>query len=90
MTDLESLPTDTPNVALDMEVSNLGHNSWLQYLQIASYSENKFYLVDLLVLQKDAFDTPGAKGMTLRQLFEDSIRQKLVYDVRGGPSCLYG
>lgn len=73
-----------------MEASNLGHNSWLQYLQIANYPENKFYLVDLLVLQGDAFDTPGAKGMTLRQFFEDPIRQKLVYDIRGDFFCLYG
>lgn len=90
VTHLADLPTDKPNIGFDMEANNLGHNSELSYLQIQDYSNNVSYLVDLLVLQNAAWKTTGAdKVTTVKTIFEDQKRRKLIFDCRQDCACLY-
>ena len=90
VTDLAKLPTDSPNIGFDMEANNLGHESFLSYLQIRDYHNRVSYLVDLLVLQKAAWTTTGADGRTtLKTIFEDPTRTKLIFDTRQDSACLY-
>ncbi|KAJ9658160.1 hypothetical protein H2198_003865 [Neophaeococcomyces mojaviensis] len=86
---LANLPTDMPNISFDMEAYNLGHTSGLSYIQIRGGEIS--YLVDLLVLQKAAWDTQSTadKATTLRTIFEDPNRIKLVFDCRQDSACLY-
>ncbi|KAK5329023.1 hypothetical protein LTR70_000859 [Exophiala xenobiotica] len=90
VTQLADLPTDKPNIGFDMEANNLGHNSELSYLQIRDYDNNISYLVDLLVLQRAAWKTTGADNVTtLKTIFEDPKRTKLIFDCRQDSACLY-
>jgi len=90
VTQLADLPTDKPNIGFDMEANNLGHNSELSYLQIRDYHNQVTYLVDLLVLQKAAWKTTGAdNATTLKTIFEDPKRTKLIFDCRQDSACLY-
>jgi len=86
---LANLPTDKPNISFDMEANNLGHTSELSYIQIRGGEIS--YLVDLLVLQKAAWNTPSASDptTTLRTIFEDPERTKLIVDCRQDSACLY-
>jgi len=86
---LANLPTDKPNISFDMEANNLGHTSELSYIQIRGGEIS--YLVDLLVLQKAAWNTPstGDARTTLRTIFEDPERTKLIFDCRQDSACLY-
>lgn len=88
---LANLPTDKPNLGFDMEANSLGHESPLSYLQIRDYHNDVSYLVDLLVLQKAAWSTTGTDGSTtLKTIFEDQARTKLIFDCRQDSACLYG
>ncbi|KAK5942563.1 hypothetical protein PMZ80_005128 [Knufia obscura] len=90
VTQLADLPTNTPNIGFDMEANNLGHNSELSLLQIRDYHNGISYLVDLLLLQKAAWTTTSADGRTtLKGIFEDSTRIKLIFDCRQDSACLY-
>ena len=90
VTDLANLPTEHPNIGFDMEANNLGHMSFLSYLQVRDYHNRVSYLVDLLVLHKAAWTTTGADGQTtLKSIFEDPNCTKLIFDTRQDSACLY-
>lgn len=90
VTQLANLPTDRPYIAFDLEANNLGPYSHLSLMQIRDYLNGVTYVVDLLVLQEGAWTSPGADGvMTLRSIFEDHQRKKLIYDCRQDSACLY-
>lgn len=90
VTQLADLPTNKPYIGFDMEANNLGHTSELSTLQIRDYYNGTSYLVDLLLLQKSAWTTTGSDGITtLRTIFEDPARAKLIFDCRQDSACLY-
>lgn len=92
VTILEQLPTDHPWISFDLEASDLGHKSPLALMQIRDHYNSVTYLVDTLVLEEsDTWDTPSLRNeTTLRHIFEDPNRTKLVWDCRQDSCCLFG
>jgi len=90
ITQLAALPKDKPYIGFDMGAKGLGHESPLCLIQIRDYLHNQSYLVDLLVLDKDAFKSKAADGKTtLKSILEDPNRQKLIFDARQDSCTLF-
>lgn len=87
---LTALPTNEPQIGVDLEGKQLGRDGPLYIATIHDYKKDHTYLVDVHNLQNDAFDTCGNDGKsTLRSILESAEIQKLFFDVRQDSNALY-
>ncbi|KAJ9646536.1 hypothetical protein H2201_000625 [Coniosporium apollinis] len=84
-----SIASSMPALYLDCEGVNLSREGSLTVLEIMSVLENRVYLFDILVLGKDAFQTPGKNGITLQAIPEDAKITKAFFDVRNDCDALH-
>ncbi|KAI1906044.1 hypothetical protein LOZ65_006895 [Ophidiomyces ophidiicola] len=86
---LPDLPVNPPSLYLDLEGVDLSRNGTVSILQIFVLPENRTYLIDIHILGKKAFLTPGSNGDTLKDILESSDIPKVFFDVRNDSDALY-
>lgn len=86
---LEDLPTSPPSLYIDLEGINLCRHGSLSILQIYVLSTQKTYLIDIHVLGRKAFSTPGKNNTTLKTIFESPNIPKVFFDVRNDSDALF-
>jgi len=90
ITQLADLRTDEAYISSDMEAKGLGHESPLCVMQVRDHLHNQSYLIDLLVLGRDAFKIKSEhKKATLKTILEAPNRKKLIFDGRQDPCTLF-
>lgn len=86
---LEGLPTTPPSLYIDLEGENLSVHGSISILQLHVHPSNQTYLLDIKLLGRDAFTTPGTGGRTLKQVLESKRIPKVLFDVRNDSASLY-
>lgn len=82
--------TDSPpSLFIDLEGTNLSRHGSISILQLHVATQNKTYLIDVETLQKQAFETCGSKGQSLKAILESETVLKVFYDVRNDSDALY-
>jgi exonuclease 3'-5' domain-containing protein 1 len=80
---LAALPTGELNIAVDIEGKELGSTGPVYIVIVHDYKADHRYLVDVNLLQLEAFDTCGPVNKTsFRSILERRDIPKLFYDVR--------
>lgn len=87
---LIALPVVEPNIAVDLEGKSLGRDGPVYLAIVHDYEAEHTYIVDVHILQSEAFDTHGTDGTTsLRSILQTDETPKLFYDVRQDSDALY-
>lgn len=86
---LEDAHSRVPEFFIDLEGHNISSGGALSLLQVLVMKEEQVYLIDLVVLGKEAFSTSGSSGVTLRSILESSTRFKAFFDVRTDSYALH-
>ena len=86
---LENLPTDPPSLYLDLEGVRLSRHGSISIIQIFVLPLRHIFLIDIHILQNDAFCTPNLSGTTLKSVFESELVPKVFFDVRNDADALF-
>ncbi|TDZ13982.1 hypothetical protein C8035_v002944 [Colletotrichum spinosum] len=86
---LLDLPISPPSIYVDLEGENLSRMGTVSILQIYASSKKHTYIVDVRLLGAQAFQTNGAKGVSLRHILESPAIPKVFFDVRNDSDALY-
>lgn len=78
-----------PFLYVDLEGFNLSRDGTIAILQILVAPSPQVYLVDVYQLQRDAFETPGSGGQTLKSIFKSGTIPKVFFDVRRDSDALF-
>ena len=84
------LPSSPPSLYLDLEGVNLSRNGSISILQIFAKPTHCIYLVDVHILQNQAFLTTGKdSSTTLKSILESTTIPKVFFDVRNDSGALH-
>ncbi|MCJ1317361.1 hypothetical protein MMC15_002684 [Xylographa vitiligo] len=86
---LENLPTQPPSLYLDLEGIRLSRYGSISILQIFVLPYYHSFLVDVHVLQADAFHISSRFGTTLKSILESKSVPKVFFDVRNDSDALF-
>ena len=86
---LEDLPTQPPSLYLDLEGVRLSRHGSISVLQIFVLPCHHSFLVDVNVLEADAFHIPNRSGTTLKFVLESESVPKVFFDVRNDADALF-
>lgn len=88
---LFALPTDTPNIAVDLEGKCMGHSGHIHIITIHDCRHKWTYLVDVHILAVHALFHWGFKNnrVTLQTILESRTIPKLFWDIRNDSAALY-
>ncbi|MCJ1436892.1 hypothetical protein MMC27_006274 [Xylographa pallens] len=86
---VENLPTQPPSLYLDLEGVRLSRHGSISVLQIFVLPYHHSFLVDVHVLQADAFRIPSRAGTTLKSVLESKSVPKVFFDVRNDADALF-
>ncbi|MCJ1384307.1 hypothetical protein MMC17_007423 [Xylographa soralifera] len=86
---LENLPTQPPSLYLDLEGVRLSRHGSISILQIFVLPYYHSFLVDVHVLQADAFRISSRSGTTLKSILESESVPKVFFDVRNDADALF-
>ncbi|MCJ1281725.1 hypothetical protein MMC26_001047 [Xylographa opegraphella] len=86
---LENLPTQPPSLYLDLEGIRLSRDGSISILQIYLLPCSHSFLVDVHVLQADAFRISNGSGTTLKSVLESKSVPKVFFDVRNDADALF-
>ncbi|KAK0509428.1 hypothetical protein JMJ35_007822 [Cladonia borealis] len=89
LNDLENQPINPPSLYLDIEGVALSRHGSISIIQLFHLPQNHVFLIDVLVLQEAAFNTPNQSGTTLRSILESVLVPKVFFDVRNDADALY-
>lgn len=79
----------TPLIFVDLEGVNLSRHGLIAVMQIMVPPNPVVHLIDICTLQKDAFDTSGPSGQTLRTILESKDYPKVFFDVRNDSDAFF-
>ena len=85
---IQSLP-QKPIIFVDIEGVNLSRHGSIAIVQLLVPPGPTVHLLDVHTLQKDAFETPGSKGDTLRDILQSDQYPKVFFDVRRDSDALF-
>ncbi|RWA07056.1 hypothetical protein EKO27_g8046 [Xylaria grammica] len=89
--ELYGLPSTPPSLYIDLEGVKLSRHGTISILQIHVRTTAQNYLVDVKVLGRAAFLTPGSTTPnTLKSILESPSIPKVFFDVRRDSDALYG
>lgn len=86
---IQGLPVRRPSLYLDIEGVNLSRNGSISIIQLFVEPRNNIFLIDIHILQEQAFDTPNRSGATLRSVLESEVVLKAFFDVRNDADALF-
>ena len=81
--------TTAPLIFIDLEGINLSRHGSISIMQLLIPPSPVVYLIDVLNLKANAFNTPGSKGQTLRTVLESDLYGKVFFDVRNDSDALF-
>ncbi|KAI9698309.1 MAG: hypothetical protein M1820_007471 [Bogoriella megaspora] len=86
----EDLPTSSVSIYVDLEGVDLSRHGTVSILQIHLAPQNHTYLVDIHVLQSQAFSITASNGITsLKTILESGTIRKAFFDVRNDSDALF-
>lgn len=83
------MSTEDAAVAVDCEGVDLCRQGKLCTLQLRCRGATQTYVIDVVVLKKDAFDVSLDSGFSIKALLEDSGHLKLFFDPRNDTDAMY-
>lgn len=86
---IKDLSTQPPSLYLDIEGVNLSRNGSIPIIQLYALPKIHIFLIDIHVLQGQAFDTPNELETTLRSVLESNSIPKVFFDVRNDADALF-
>ncbi|CAJ2500567.1 Uu.00g034200.m01.CDS01 [Anthostomella pinea] len=86
---LEPLPATPSSLYIDLEGENLSRHGNVALLQQHVLPTLRTYLIDITALKHEAFNTPGTKGHTFKDILESETIPKVFFDVRNDSDALY-
>ena len=78
-----------PGLFVDLEGVKLSRHGLIAIMQILVPPSPTVHLIDVHALQREAFETPGPGGETLRSLLESTQHPKVFFDLRRDSDALY-
>lgn len=88
--DLPDCNGPEPSLYIDLEGNNLSRNGTLSLITILVEPRHTVHLVDVTGLGKDAFESAGSDGRTLREILESPKIVKVFFDIRNDSDALFG
>ncbi len=85
---IQSLP-QKPIIFVDIEGVNLSRHGSIAIVQLLVPPSSTVHMLDVHTLQKEAFETPGSRGDTLRDMFQSDLYPKVFFDVRRDSDALF-
>ena len=89
LNDLENQLINPPSLYLDIKGVALSRHGSISIIQLFNLPQNHVFLIDVLVLQEAAFNTPNQSGTTLRSILESALVPKVFFDIRNDANALY-
>ncbi|MCJ1472626.1 hypothetical protein MMC13_001275 [Lambiella insularis] len=86
---IEDLPSNPPSLYLDLEGVSLSRHGSISMMQLYVLPANRTFLIDIHILQDDAFRTPNRSGLTLKSILESESVPKVFFDVRNDADALF-
>ncbi|KAF4883787.1 piRNA biogenesis protein EXD1 [Colletotrichum fructicola] len=86
---IQTLPTGTPSLFLDLEGVSLSRHGSISLITIFVQPQKHVYLVDIHTLQSAAFSIATVDGTTLKSILESPTITKVFFDVRNDSDALY-
>ena len=86
---LENLPTQPPSLYLDLEGVRLSRYGSISIVQLFVLPRNHVFLIDIFVLQRDAFRIANQSGTDLRSILESPLVPKVCFDIRNDSDALF-
>ncbi|KIV89994.1 hypothetical protein PV10_07344 [Exophiala mesophila] len=86
---IETCPVDRPFLFVDLEGINLSRHGSISIMQILIPATGVVYLVDVVTLKAEAFDTASDSGLTLKKVLESETIPKVFFDVRNDSDALF-
>jgi exonuclease 3'-5' domain-containing protein 1 len=86
---INNLPTSPPSLYLDLEGVNLGRDGYLSIMQLHVPPKSQVYLIDIHILGRTAFSTPGLSGQTFKSILESASIPKVFFDIRNDSDALF-
>ncbi|KAK3046754.1 hypothetical protein LTR09_011779 [Extremus antarcticus] len=86
---LKNIEGEPPSLYIDLEGNNLSRLGTLSLLTILIEPREKVYLIDVTTLGRDAFDTVGSDGRSVRDVLEANDIIKVFFDIRNDSDALY-
>ena len=81
--------TRTPFIFVDLEGINLSRQGSISLMQLLMPPNPVVHLVDVFSLQREALDTVGTMGKSLKTLLESEHFAKIFFDVRNDCDALF-
>ncbi len=78
-----------PLIFVDLEGVDLSRHGSIAIMQILIPPSPIVHLLDVHVLERQAFDTAGSDGLTLRSVLESEDYSKVFFDVRNDSDALH-
>lgn len=85
----ENLPTHPPSLYLDLEGVRLSRHGSISIIQVFVLPIKHIFLIDIHILQNDAFYIPNLSGTTLKSVLESELVPKVFFDVRNDADALF-
>ena len=89
LNDLDDLPSDKPDVFMDIERDDLSGIGQISIVQLFVLPKLHVFLIDILHLGSEAFTTPNRNGLSLQGILEAENVRKAFFDVRNDSAALY-
>lgn len=83
------MPRYPPMLYVDLEGVNVSRHGSVSLMKIHALARGHTYVIDVRHLQRDSFNTPGEKGMTLREILQSEEIAKVFFDVRNASNALF-
>ncbi|MCJ1312434.1 hypothetical protein MMC25_006108 [Agyrium rufum] len=87
--DLTNLCSDKPDIFVDLEGENLSRTGSISILQLFLLPKLHVYLIDVLTLGSEAFETSNSTGTTFKSILESTNVRKAFFDVRNDSAAMY-
>lgn len=78
-----------PSLFVDLEGNNLSRHGTLSLITILVEPRQKVYFIDVTTLEREAFDTSGSDGHTIRDILESKDIIKVFFDIRNDSDALF-
>ena len=89
LNDLYDLNSEKPDIFIDLEGENLSKVGQVFLLQLLLLPKVKTYLVDIIQLGDEAFNTRNERGTSFKDVLESAGICKAIFDVRNDSAALY-